>query len=93
MMKFIQLSVPVIGSQRSCIPKKKMRISANQKLGSAWPTTASDRAKRSIREFGRIAAATPSGMASASAKEMAQSARTMVLPRRSQMTSEMSAFR
>ena len=40
----------------------------------AWPTTASVSAKRSAKLLGRTAASTPSGMASTSAKAIAQAA-------------------
>ena len=35
MMKFFQLPVPVMGKRRHWMLMKKIKISANQKLGSA----------------------------------------------------------
>ena len=64
MTKFCQLSEPVIGSSRQLTPSHRISVSANQKVGIAWPTTASVRAKRSKMLLGRTAASTPSGMAS-----------------------------
>ena len=64
-----------------------MSVRANQKLGMAWPTTATVRAKRSKMLLGRTAASTPSGIASTSAKPMAAAPRMMVTGSRAKMMS------
>ena len=87
MTKFCQLSEPVMGSSRQVTPSHRIRVRANQKVGMAWPTTASVRAKRSAKLLGRTAASTPSGMASTSAKAMAQAPRIMVTGSRAKITS------
>ena len=87
MTKFCQLSEPVMGKSRHTTPSQRIKVSANQKVGMAWPTTASVRAKRSARLLGRTAASTPSGMASTSAKAIAQAPRIMVTGSRAKITS------
>ena len=62
-----------------------MRVSANQKLGIACPTTARVRAARSMRLFGRIAASTPRGTERVSAKRRAQSPSSIVVGSRSKI--------
>ena len=74
MTKFCQLAEPVMGSSRQLTPSHRISVSANQKVGIAWPTTASVSAKRSKMLLGRTAASTPSGMASSSAKAIAERA-------------------
>ncbi len=93
MMKFCHEAVPVMGSSRQVMPSQKIRMSANQKLGSAWPTTARVRARRSIMVLGRIAASTPSGIDSTRAKPSAQAPSSMVVGRRSKMTPATSRLR
>ena len=85
--KFCQLADPVIGSSRQVTPSHSIRVNANQKFGIAWPTTASVSAKRSIRLLGLTAAQTPRGMASSSAKAIAEAPRIMVTGSRAKMTS------
>ena len=83
MMKCAQVSLPEIGSQRSVSPKNRISSSANQNGGIAWPITATVRVRRSIQLLGRIAAATPSGIDSASAKLSAMAPSDRVVPIRS----------
>lgn len=86
------LFLKVDGQPNQQIPVD-LALGPNQKLGIAWPTTATVRARRSIRLLGRIAAITPSGMDRTSAKVMAQAPRNMVTGRRSKMTPATSALR
>ena len=76
-----------LGKSRQVTPSHRIRVSANQKVGIAWPITASVSAKRSARLLGHTAASTPSGMASTSAKAMAEAPRAMVTGSRSKITS------
>ena len=87
MTKFCQLSEPVMGSSRHSTPSHRIKVSANQKVGMAWPITASVSAKRSARLLGRTAASTPSGMASSSAKAIAEAPSAMVTGSRAKITS------
>ncbi len=66
-MKLEKWSEPEIGSQRNVTPKTMMRMRPNQKLGTAWPKTASPKEARSIQLLGFVAASTPSGIAMTSA--------------------------
>ena len=93
MTKCFHVLLPVIGSHRKVTPNSKMRRSAKKKLGNAWPTTARVRAKRSIMVFGRIAASTPSGMDSTSAKVSALAPSIMVTGARSKTTEATSVLR
>ena len=52
-------SEPEIGSQCKVTPNTTMRIRPNQKLGMAWPNTASASAPRSMALLARTAATTP----------------------------------
>ena len=70
-----------------------MRVSANQKLGIACPTTASVSAARSTRLFGRIAASTPSGTERVKAKVRARNPSHIVVGNRSKMTLATGAVR
>jgi hypothetical protein len=87
MTKFCQLSEPVMGSSRKYTPSHRISVSANQKAGMAWPTTAMVSASRSMRLLGRTAASTPSGIESASAKSMAAAPRIMVVGSLAKITS------
>ena len=87
MTKFHQLSCPVIGSSRQYTPNHRISVSANQKLGIAWPMTASVSATRSKMLLGFTAASTPSGIASTSANVMAQAPSSIVVGRRWKITS------
>ena len=77
--KCFQVSLPETGSQRSVTPNRIIIIRANQKEGSAWPKTEVVSASRSIQVLGLIAATTPNGMASTSAKTRALAPRVMVI--------------
>ncbi len=61
--KFASVSEPEIGSQRNVTPNTTIRIRPNQKLGMAWPNTASASAPRSTMLLARTAATIPSGTA------------------------------
>ncbi len=86
MMKFFQLPVPVMGKRRHVMENHKIIVSANQKLGIAWPITAMVSATRSTRLLGRMAATTPSGMERMRANPKAQAPSNMVVGKRSNMT-------
>ena len=66
-----QPTAPPVGTRSSRTAKKKIIIRPSQKPGTAWPTTASERASQSTPPPRRNAAATPSGTAVAIAKASA----------------------
>src|SRR5260370_18396005 len=70
-----------------------IRMSANQKLGNAWPSTERPSAKRSSQELGLTAASTPSGSDSDSAKASAQMPSISVIGSRSAISSPTDTFR
>ena len=72
-----------MGNKRNVTDKKTISINANQKLGSACPITDRKSAIRSIRLFGRIAAATPSGTDNTIANVIADTPKVIVVESRS----------
>ena len=83
MTKCSQVSEPDVGNNLRETDRNMINISANQKLGSACPITDRKRAIRSIKLFGLIAAATPSGTDSKIANVMAQTPKVIVVGKRS----------